>query len=695
MPFNVWDGTHFHFSVPITLTIAGIWAAYALIFILPDRLQANLPHFMTINIPEIFSGLAEMEWLSIAKSLGGLAAIFSSAAIGGTQIIRRLHIAALSIGEQWLFGLGLGLGTFSLSSLAAGLSHALSPVLLLVGVAAFGSFGLIDLFFLSPNHAETSTRYEMDVTRIFAIGLFIFLVILNLIGALGPPIFYDSLVYHLALPKLYLVQGGIFATPENIYSGIPANTEMLYLLGLGISGEGTAKLIPWAISVALAAAIFLWVRRYSEPRISIFAALLFYSCPMVAFQTWASLVELTWALYAFLAFYCLSIVADDRHSQIYLAVVGGIFAGLAAGVKYNALPLIFIVPLARLLWQQNQGIADKPRAIRHSILFISTAITVVSPWFFKNIWLYQNPFFPLLDGFFGKSFGADWRALLIDAQARPLRNFISIEGLADTLTVLWSFSWENTGMHMVGPAFLLLLPLPLLVKWRNPAYRSLAIFAGLSYLSWSISSRLPRFVLFAAPAAAILSAWTTLSFERGRLSARLLEATLLFACILNAIQITCYWHQWGAWRVVLGQQARSTYLLHGRPGYFTPYYAASNFTNLNLPRSAKILLFGESRSYFFDHEVVATSFFGRDPLVTAVNNAKAADEIRDFLRRDGITHFVVSRAELLRRGTSSPFKNGAGKLFSNFAEKHLRLISKHVVSSPPDDRQWVEVYEVL
>lgn len=691
---SIRGSSSFHFSPAVTLALACAWIGYALLFIIPTRLAANLPYFRTIDVAEFFSGIANVEWRTNAKSLGSVLLIFGAASSGGIRFLQKLKIVGLSKAEQVLFGLGIGLGILSLSCLGAGLAHALSPIMLWIGVVAFGLFGLIGRIVSPPYQFRPVARSEMDGIQAAAFALICFIALVNLIGALGPPIFYDTLVYHLALPKLYLIKGGIVPTPENIYAGIPANTEMLYLLGLALAGEGTAKLIPWALSITLAAAILLWVRRHSDTRLGIIAALLFYSCPMVAFQTWSSLIELTWALYAFLAFYCLSLLEDNSEFQENCVVLGGIFAGLAAGVKYNALPLIIIAPLSRLLWQRKEA-SERQRICRQSIVFIGVACIVASPWLLKNMWFYRNPLFPLFDGFLGKSFGADWRALLSDAQTRSLWSIPTLHGITDMVTVLWSSTWENTVIHMIGPALLLFVPLSLLVKWQNPGYRPLAIFAALCYFSWSISSRLPRFILFAVPAAAILAVRATLSFEPGRRSGHLFEASLLFVCLLNAMQITCYWHQWGAWRVVLGQQTRSAYLLQGRPGYFTPYFAAAEFTNRSLPLGAKIFLFGESRSYFFDHEVVATSFFGRDPFVTAVNEARTPAEVSQFLKRKGITHFAVSRAELYRRGSTSPFESGASEIFSRFVQMHLRLIFKHIVTSPPDDRQWIEVYEVV
>ncbi|MBU0606556.1 MAG: AMP-binding protein, partial [Armatimonadetes bacterium] len=57
------------------------------------------------------------------------------------------------------------------------------------------------------------------------------------------------LVYHLALPKLFLLRGEIMATPGNVFSGTPLGLQSLYGLALALSGEGlAARLAGWVES---------------------------------------------------------------------------------------------------------------------------------------------------------------------------------------------------------------------------------------------------------------------------------------------------------------------------------------------------------------------------------------------------------------------------------------------------------------
>lgn len=93
------------------------------------------------------------------------------------------------------------------------------------------------------------------------------LVVLTVVGALlllalTPETAKDALVYHLAIPKLYLRHGGIYFIEGNIAQGNPLLTEMIFLLALFLKGDSLAKLLvlgvltctsgwggaPWTIS---------------------------------------------------------------------------------------------------------------------------------------------------------------------------------------------------------------------------------------------------------------------------------------------------------------------------------------------------------------------------------------------------------------------------------------------------------------
>jgi hypothetical protein len=59
---------------------------------------------------------------------------------------------------------------------------------------------------------------------------------LAVLCAFAPPTYYDSLVYHLALPLRYLQEGRIGFVPYNQYAHFPQNMEMIFRM-VSLRGE--------------------------------------------------------------------------------------------------------------------------------------------------------------------------------------------------------------------------------------------------------------------------------------------------------------------------------------------------------------------------------------------------------------------------------------------------------------------------
>ena len=77
------------------------------------------------------------------------------------------------------------------------------------------------------------------------------LVILGftLITALAPPLKFDALVYHLALPRHYLLTGRMDYVPQIMYWGMPQTAEMLYTWAMSLGSEPAAVVLGWLVGL--------------------------------------------------------------------------------------------------------------------------------------------------------------------------------------------------------------------------------------------------------------------------------------------------------------------------------------------------------------------------------------------------------------------------------------------------------------
>src|SRR5262249_12418412 len=97
---------------------------------------------------------------------------------------------------------------------------------------------------------------------------------------------YDVLEYHLAAPKQYFVQQRITYLPHNIYSNLPFNAEMLYLLAMILRGgpvEGVlaAQFVHTGLGVLAVAAVWLAARPFGRGAATM-AGIAAATCPIVA-----------------------------------------------------------------------------------------------------------------------------------------------------------------------------------------------------------------------------------------------------------------------------------------------------------------------------------------------------------------------------------------------------------------------------
>lgn len=629
---------------------------------------------------------------------------FGIAALGGRWLLRLFHFQDISISEEIIFGLGLGLGFFSLSALALGLLGRFDPVLIRIIFLIIGAGVVADCIYrpfpkgivMDTLPALRRPSFASTVAGAMIAGL----ILINLIGALGPETFYDALVYHLALPQAYLLKHAIFPTPHNIFSGIPFNIEMLYGLGLALGGEGLAKLIPWGISIAILCSIALWARRFADAKVGLLAALLFYSCPMVSSQTWYGTVDLGWCFFSFLAIFGMVIGLENAESpNRNWIVLAGIFAGLTMGVKYNAfsiLPIALLLLFFKRIWEQK---LNWRRTTTEAGIFVLVALFAVLPWLLKNFYFYHNPIFPFFHEIFNGHYSdtPDWRGLVQDA-GRDLRPvFTTMSGFLDFLVGPWSRTWDDRTLDSIGVASLACVPALCLARWKTPSlYRLilLVLIAGLTMAS--LSSRFPRFLIFVIPFLAIAIAAPLASEKRVGVLSQVFPLVVILACGINCCQIFNSWFELGGWVVVSGQKTKAEYLQRSHPGYPTPYYAAAEFVN-QLPTNVKVLFFGESRGYYFMRDTVVSSVFISDPFIAEVNKASSPEQIRDYLQDAGITHIFISWWEIIRKsGDQSPFSKKGKDIFGVFADKYLRVVFRNQIFAPApvDTRQLLEVYEL-
>ncbi len=687
-------------SRALMLTFAGAWAL-VFFFIYHKQAWPNVDNLFamldSLRLPDraaflVSAGrLALVAWLCILMLLigRGLLKIF------GLTLSSRLETAA--------FSAGLGAGAMIMGLFLLGTAGLLrTPVVL--GACIF--FTLILTFLqrdlLQKNAAPSPKVRWTPADRVLA-GLLVLTGLVYLTEALAPEIFYDSLVYHLAVPKLWWLERRMVPTPANCFSGIPFNIEMLFGLGLALSGDVAAKLLHYACGAGAVAAIMALARRYGSPRAGWLAALLFVGPPMVALEFGKTAIELGTTLFVVLSVFSLALGLEESRPEIrwrWLAL-SGLFCGLNMGTKYTAWIFYPALAFPLFLHWKSRGEGDNRAVkdlVREQLLIAVPAAAVVLPWIVKNILFYKNPIYPFLTNIFANPANglSNFAALKGEAGRNLAAQFGSWRGALNYLLEPWTVSLNGrTDADYLGPAFLIFIPLLLFIRWRPATTLLLRIFF-LQWLLYSVSSFVARFWI---PSLAILAVLIGIAMADGEMPKPMKAAALALALVAGAVNLSWSWiylYMMEGWRVVQGDMAAAEYLNRPHSTYPNPYYAAANFINQNAPPEAKVMVLGDARAFYLERPYFAATVYDRHPVFDWTKECADGEALYRKFRDAGVTHVLLNVAEgvRVRHYWLDNFSEEGAKVFDDFWRRHVRLVLDDQ-GSTREDYRYAQVYEIV
>src|SRR3989338_2305705 len=499
-------------KTPVSAFLAAWIICVAVVFLFKGRaLNPDVWVNFSVLLPHIPNILADgLLWNSILC----LAIWFVFYGLGDS-ILFRLNLPGMTRLEHAVVAVGLGSGAISIFLLLLGLAGLWSVLviksLFFAGIAA--SVGSI--IYRRWYHRNASNDRCIDlpgagnslgILQLSALAIILLAVLMNVLSSAVPEIYYDSLTYHLALPNLYLLSGGSVPTPENLYSGIPFNVEMLYGLALAISKGGLPALLHCSFGLVAMLAIWVWMRRYASGSAGILALLLFYQCPPVLLGSWESGVDLAAGFYVIAAFiaFSFSLGSSASNKPGVWAALSGVLMGFACGVKYTLIPLALSFVFVHF-WLRRREV----KGISETILMGTALVLVFLPWPLKNIWFYGNPMYPFLGKLFHSPEPALFTAFLQDARSRDLAHtFLSIAGWKSFLAHPWDVTIGSRGTDdWLGAPLLVLAPWLFFLRWgiwrklQNVPHSltALAILGILGYSLWYLTSDIMRFLIPSLP----------------------------------------------------------------------------------------------------------------------------------------------------------------------------------------------------
>ncbi|MFM9873959.1 MAG: ArnT family glycosyltransferase [Fimbriimonadaceae bacterium] len=312
---------------------------------------------------------------------------------------------------------------------------------------------------------------------------------------------WDSLAYHLAVPKLWLSANQVTWVQTIHHSNFPFALDALYLYGLTFAGEFGAKAFMFFVMLLGARALFGLASRWGAGKNAIWAPLAFMASPVVLWESGTAYIDVGHGLYAGLGvLYVAEMVWRLRKDASLgsLPLVSALFWGLALGTKLTGLQTFIVAGFLFLVF----GYKSIGKSLRPAAVIAGVALLIALPWFGKSEAFTGNPVFPFFFEQFGGKGWDQWRA---DIYKNEQQTF-GVGRRVDEVT-----GKSSRDVLKIGDAILGLAYQP--GRYTNPGQTvgsgfptgAIGFLALLAFIIWAVSGK-------AGPREKFLLAWVGLTF---------------------------------------------------------------------------------------------------------------------------------------------------------------------------------------
>jgi hypothetical protein len=498
---------------------------------------------------------------------------------------------AFQVGIAGLLGLGLtGFLTFFVGHVPSSLRWGVWIVILLAVAGAF--------FMLK----DKGQQFKFSVPRGAMLAFPLVLVVFTgmaLMGVLAPSdsLDWDSLAYHLAVPKLWLQAGSIYYIPFIHQSNFPFAVDNLYIWGELWGSQHGAKAFSLVFYILGMVAVFGYSRHQYGEKAGWWAALAFASVPAILWESGTAYIDVAHGLYgSFGALLVARGLAIRKQAWKAEVILGSLLLGLAVATKYTGLQKLVAVLIVALIWFL---IVRNRQVILDAVAVFIIAIMLGAPWFVRNTVNVSNPVYP----FFYEIIGAkNWDQFRADIYREEQKSF-GVEATPGNIAhAVLGLAYQpgryiNPGqqqglgfpMGAVGAA--ILFGAALFLIWKPPA-KTEALALGviaITLVFWFFLSQQSRYILNIAPLLAIFTGAMCVHHRVRYLAGTVVALQAAYTAYLLGTSVVR-----PQLAVVIGGVTQEQYL----GARFSFYHPSMLLNQMNPP--GKTALFDEVRGYYLD-----------------------------------------------------------------------------------------------
>jgi 4-amino-4-deoxy-L-arabinose transferase-like glycosyltransferase len=546
--------------------------------------------------------------------------------------------------ENVILSVAVGFGIFSFLILSLSLLGFLYKELVLFILILFSIIFHKDIIlFLKEALVEIKNlpllfRNASNTGFIFAlISIILISFLINFIGTIAPEIQYDALSYHLILPRIYIENHRIVEVPY-IHQAYFASTGMLYVLGLILSGQITAKLFSLCFGILITVAIASFGKRFFSLEVGIIAAVLFYVSPLVAWLSTTTYIDLAVVFFSFTALYALTLWWKTNRKGLLLLC--GLISGLALSVKLNS--ALLLTPMGLSVIAINCHLSGKNvfKNLSNLAIFGLSILIVAAPWYLIIYFQKGDSVFSLYNAIFKSIF----------SQGDPGTNFKDFGigyGLKNFFWLPWNLTYRSSAYMegvpdgFIGLTLLIMLPFIFFTSLKSSGIVTVLVLICLGFIGiWFRIGQYLRYMLPILPLLSILAAYS-LSYFFNKNHHRFIKhiySIVLMSCLICTISISLisFWNipERIPYKVALGIESQENYLSRVIRNYRAASYLNKNYDYNKI----RVLLIGTHHCFYLK---APAENLPSSPRMTNLLKINTNTELSTYLKEKGITHILI------------------------------------------------------
>lgn len=417
------------------------------------------------------------------------------------------------------------------------------------------------------------------------VSIIIMSVGLMLIGILAPETAFDSLWYHLTLPKIYLAEHGIRYLSGGLlhYSTTPKLAELLYIPALAMQSEILAKLIHMGFGILTGLVVYILASKYTNKRFGLIALVIFLGNIVVLWEATTAFVDLTRAFFEIMAFWgLLEFLNTGKRKWL---IESSLLIGLAIETKLIAFTTVGVYCLILLIFYKRAAIIQR---MKYVVGYLLLALLIPLPWFIFAFIHTGNPLYPLFS---------------------PYLQGLETATLQFPRLLIDPFSIFMFSPDPVSPLYLIFLPLFFIIRKKlTDKEKFLFMTAAFLVIAWAITPQTGggRFIL---PYLSILSIACVVILYKIQNYRRLFQSSLIVLIFISCVAI--FYRGIATIQyvpVVFGLEPKEQFLTDHLNFSFGDFYDTDGEFKKLIKPSSTVLLYGFHNLYYMDVPFIDSSW---------------------------------------------------------------------------------------